>query len=170
MSSLNHLIYFSEPSWGWLTSYKIALKDYCKRDFLYLTLIFYLICETSSSAWSSALFEVCLVFFNSTLFPSPFLSPSPPFITLTRYFEVISSNRKNSMFLRAKDPAMAQSWYNAIQAAAASLLPQVKEEMKGMQPGMDVKHLGWLTEQVWMDTNVPGKHSLNHFSLFKLFF
>ncbi|MEQ2316595.1 hypothetical protein AMECASPLE_034031, partial [Ameca splendens] len=72
--------------------------------------------------------------------------------TENRYFEVISSNRKNSMFLRAKDPAMAQSWYNAIQAAAASLLPQVKEEMKSMQPGMEVKHLGWLTEQVWKDT------------------
>ncbi|CAG5979163.1 unnamed protein product [Menidia menidia] len=65
-----------------------------------------------------------------------------------RYFEVISSNRKNSVFLRAKDPAMAQSWYNAIQAGAASLLPRVKEEMKSMQPGTEVKHLGWITEQV----------------------
>eukprot|EP00064_Thunnus_orientalis_P002414 superscaffoldBa00000174_g2421 len=68
--------------------------------------------------------------------------------TENRYFEVISSNRKNSMFLRAKDPAMAQSWYNAILAGAANLLPRVKEEMKSMQPGMEVKHLGWITEQV----------------------
>lgn len=96
-------------------------------------------------------------FFNRPFFPFSFLPPPPPLITLARYFEVISSNRKNSMFLRAKDPAMAQSWYNAIQAAAASLLPQVKEEMKSMQPGMDVKHLGWLTEQVWKDTGVHGK-------------
>lgn len=68
--------------------------------------------------------------------------------TENRYFEVISSNRKNSVFLRAKDPAMAQSWYNAIQAGAAHLLPRVKEEMKNMQPIMNVKHLGWITEQV----------------------
>ncbi|XP_017160087.1 alpha-1-syntrophin [Poecilia reticulata] len=75
--------------------------------------------------------------------------------TENRYFEVISSNRKNSMFLRAKDPAMAQSWYNAIQAAAARILPQVKEEMKSMQPGMDVKHLGWLTEQMSQGPEKP---------------
>ncbi|KAK7880255.1 hypothetical protein WMY93_030622 [Mugilogobius chulae] len=65
-----------------------------------------------------------------------------------RYFEVVSSNRKNSLFLRAKDPAMAQSWYNAIQAGAASLLQRVKEELRNMQPHMDVKHLGWIAEQV----------------------
>ncbi|XP_022056572.1 alpha-1-syntrophin [Acanthochromis polyacanthus] len=68
--------------------------------------------------------------------------------TENRYFEVVSSNRKNSVFLRAKDPAMAQSWYNAIQAGAASLLPRVKEALKSMQSGMEVKHLGWITEQV----------------------
>lgn len=65
-----------------------------------------------------------------------------------RYFEVVSSTRKNSVFLRAKDLAMAQSWYNAIQASIANLLPRTKEEMKVMQPGMEVKHLGWITEQV----------------------
>lgn len=43
---------------------------------------------------------------------------------------------------------MAQSWYNAIQAGAANLLQRVKEEMKSMQPGMEVKHLGWIAEQV----------------------
>ncbi|XP_061795609.1 alpha-1-syntrophin [Nerophis lumbriciformis] len=68
--------------------------------------------------------------------------------TENRYFEVISPNRKNSVFLRAKDPAMAQSWYNAIQACRANLLPRVKEEMKSLQPGMEVKHLGWIIEQV----------------------
>lgn len=52
------------------------------------------------------------------------------------------------MFLRAKDPAMAQSWYSAIQAGIAALLPKVKDEMKVLQPGMEVKHLGWITEQV----------------------
>ncbi|XP_023810679.1 alpha-1-syntrophin isoform X2 [Oryzias latipes] len=68
--------------------------------------------------------------------------------TEDRYFEVTSFNRKNSVFLRAKDPAMAQSWYNAIQAAAGSLLPQVKEELKIMQPGVQIKHVGWMTEQM----------------------
>lgn len=77
------------------------------------------------------------------------LAPLPlSLISSARYFEVIASNRKNSVFLRAKDPAMAQSWYNAIQAGTASLLPRVKEEMKSMQSGMEVKHLGWITEQV----------------------
>lgn len=52
---------------------------------------------------------------------------------------------------------MAQSWYNAIQAGAASLLPRVKEEMRSMQPGMEVKHLGWITEQVWKNAVVQDK-------------
>lgn len=81
--------------------------------------------------------------FLFSLFLSIFLSCHP-----VRYFEVVSSNRKNSVFLRAKDPAMAQSWYNAIQAGIANLLPRVKEDMKAMQPGLEVKHLGWITEQV----------------------
>ncbi|CAF96474.1 unnamed protein product [Tetraodon nigroviridis] len=75
--------------------------------------------------------------------------------TENRYFEVVSSTRKNSMFLRAKDPAMAQSWYNAIQAGIANLLPKVKDEMKVMQPGMEVKHLGWITEQVTQGPERP---------------
>ncbi|XP_062315947.1 alpha-1-syntrophin [Osmerus eperlanus] len=67
--------------------------------------------------------------------------------TENRYFEVISSNRKSSVFLRAKDPAMAQSWYNAIQAGTAAQGLRVKEELRAMQPGMEVKHVGWITEQ-----------------------
>ncbi|KAG7269154.1 hypothetical protein CRUP_002851, partial [Coryphaenoides rupestris] len=78
--------------------------------------------------------------------------------TENRYFEVISASRKNSVFLRAKDPAMAQSWYNAIQAGSADLLPRVKEEMKAMQAGLEVKHLGWITEQVLVHSG-PGKTS-----------
>lgn len=92
---------------------------------------------------------------------SPFILQSPPDPSvssvapsrgpLPRYFEVISSNRKNSVFLRAKDPAMAQSWYNAILAGTANLLPRVKEELRTKQPAMDVKHVGWITEQVRRD-------------------
>lgn len=43
---------------------------------------------------------------------------------------------------------MAQSWYNAILAGTANLLPRVKEEIRTKQPSMDVKHVGWITEQV----------------------
>uniref|UniRef100_A0A8D3DW30 Syntrophin alpha 1 n=1 Tax=Scophthalmus maximus TaxID=52904 RepID=A0A8D3DW30_SCOMX len=65
------------------------------------------------------------------------------------------SNRKSSVFLRAKDPAMAQSWFNGIQAGTANLLPRVKEEMKSMQPGMEVKHVGWIAEQVTQGPERP---------------
>uniref|UniRef100_A0A674ND06 Syntrophin alpha 1 n=1 Tax=Takifugu rubripes TaxID=31033 RepID=A0A674ND06_TAKRU len=75
--------------------------------------------------------------------------------TENRYFEVISATRKNSVFLRAKDPAMAQSWYNAIQNSIANLLPRMKDEMKVMQPGMEVKHVGWITEQVIQGPEKP---------------
>uniref|UniRef100_A0A3Q4ATF0 Uncharacterized protein n=1 Tax=Mola mola TaxID=94237 RepID=A0A3Q4ATF0_MOLML len=93
--------------------------------------------------------EIFFLFLFS-LFLSIFLSCHP-----VRYFEVVSSNRKNSVFLRAKDPAMAQSWYNAIQAGIANLLPRVKEDMKAMQPGLEVKHLGWITEQVTQGPERP---------------
>lgn len=46
---------------------------------------------------------------------------------------------------------MAQSWYNAILAGTANLLPRVKEELRTKQPAMDVKHVGWITEQVRRD-------------------
>ncbi|XP_041112439.1 alpha-1-syntrophin-like [Polyodon spathula] len=70
--------------------------------------------------------------------------------TENRYFEVTSADRNSSLFLRAKDPAMAQSWYTAIQSAANALIPRVKEELKSLQgePGdKEIKHLGWLIEQ-----------------------
>ncbi|KAI1890430.1 hypothetical protein AGOR_G00153630 [Albula goreensis] len=67
--------------------------------------------------------------------------------TENRYFEVVSVDRRSCMFLRAKDMVMAQSWYNAIQSAASALVPKVKEEMKSLQGGKEVKHVGWLTEQ-----------------------
>ncbi|KAJ8259041.1 hypothetical protein COCON_G00180530 [Conger conger] len=67
--------------------------------------------------------------------------------TENRYFEVISADRKSCVFLRAKDPAMALSWYDAIQSGAAALLPKVREDMKSLQDGKEVKHVGWLSEQ-----------------------
>ncbi|KAK1796412.1 hypothetical protein P4O66_009466, partial [Electrophorus voltai] len=67
--------------------------------------------------------------------------------TEDRYFEVVSSDRKKSVFLRAKDPAMAQAWYNAIQAGSAALLSMVKDGLRALQPGMDIRHVGWIIEQ-----------------------
>ncbi|KAJ8359226.1 hypothetical protein SKAU_G00157510 [Synaphobranchus kaupii] len=67
--------------------------------------------------------------------------------TENRYFEVISADRRSCMFLRAKDSALALCWYNAIHSGVAALLPKVKEEMKSLQEGKEVKHVGWLTKQ-----------------------
>ncbi|NWH44052.1 SNTA1 protein, partial [Fregata magnificens] len=71
-----------------------------------------------------------------------------------RYLEVCSADGRVALFLRAKDEATAQSWLSAIQANAGALLPRVKEELRaqlagtGMVAGRDIKHVGWLTEQV----------------------
>ncbi|NXN98144.1 SNTA1 protein, partial [Rhinopomastus cyanomelas] len=71
-----------------------------------------------------------------------------------RYLEVSSADGRAALFLRAKDEATAQSWLSAIQAGAGALLPRVKEELRAQLPGAgavagrDVKHVGWLTEQV----------------------
>lgn len=71
-----------------------------------------------------------------------------------RYLEVCSADGRVALFLRAKDEATAQSWLSAIQANAGALLPRVKEELRaqlagaGAMAGRDIKHVGWLTEQV----------------------
>ncbi|XP_040431879.1 alpha-1-syntrophin isoform X4 [Cygnus olor] len=71
-----------------------------------------------------------------------------------RYLEVCSADGRVALFLRAKDEATAQSWLGAIQGAASALLPRVKEELRaqlvgaGTAGGRDVRHVGWLTEQV----------------------
>uniref|UniRef100_A0A8B9T1V2 Alpha-1-syntrophin n=1 Tax=Anas platyrhynchos TaxID=8839 RepID=A0A8B9T1V2_ANAPL len=71
-----------------------------------------------------------------------------------RYLEVCSADGRVALFLRAKDEATAQSWLGAIQGAAGALLPRVKEELRaqlagtGTAGGRDVRHVGWLTEQL----------------------
>uniref|UniRef100_A0A8C3KH44 Syntrophin alpha 1 n=2 Tax=Calidris pygmaea TaxID=425635 RepID=A0A8C3KH44_9CHAR len=71
-----------------------------------------------------------------------------------RYLEVCSADGRLALFLRAKDEATAQSWLSAIQANASALLPRVKEELRaqlagaGAVAGRDIKHVGWLTEQL----------------------
>lgn len=67
--------------------------------------------------------------------------------TEDRYFEVVSSDRKKCVFLRAKDHAMAQAWYNAIQTGSTALLSSAKAELKALQPSLDVTHIGWIIEQ-----------------------
>ncbi|XP_042739645.1 alpha-1-syntrophin isoform X2 [Lagopus leucura] len=71
-----------------------------------------------------------------------------------RYLEVCSADGRVALFLRAKDEATAQSWLGAIQSAAGALLPRVKDELRaqlagaGTVSGREVKHVGWLTEQL----------------------
>ncbi|OXB58246.1 hypothetical protein ASZ78_011571 [Callipepla squamata] len=71
-----------------------------------------------------------------------------------RYLEVCSADGRVALFLRAKDEATAQSWLGAVQSAAGTLLPRVKDELRaqlaavGAVSGKDVKHVGWLTEQL----------------------
>uniref|UniRef100_A0A8C2IQN8 Syntrophin alpha 1 n=1 Tax=Cyprinus carpio TaxID=7962 RepID=A0A8C2IQN8_CYPCA len=67
--------------------------------------------------------------------------------TEDRYFEVVSSDRKKCVFLRAKDHAMAQAWYNAIQSSSAALLSSAKAQLQALQPSLDVTHIGWIIEQ-----------------------
>ncbi|XP_059415606.1 alpha-1-syntrophin-like [Carassius carassius] len=67
--------------------------------------------------------------------------------TEDRYFEVVSSDRKKAVFLRAKDHAMAQAWYIAIQSSSAALLSSARAELNALQPSLDVTHMGWIIEQ-----------------------
>ncbi|XP_019395352.1 PREDICTED: alpha-1-syntrophin [Crocodylus porosus] len=71
-----------------------------------------------------------------------------------RYLEVCSADGRIPLFLRAKDEVTAQSWFNAIQTSANILLPRVKEELRALLAGAgvagskEIKHVGWLTEQL----------------------
>ncbi|XP_026068742.1 alpha-1-syntrophin [Carassius auratus] len=67
--------------------------------------------------------------------------------TEDRYFEVVSSDRKKCVFLRAKDHAMAQAWYNTIQTTSAALLSSARAELNALQPRLNVTHMGWIIEQ-----------------------
>nr|XP_028590708.1 alpha-1-syntrophin [Podarcis muralis] len=71
-----------------------------------------------------------------------------------RYLEVCSADGRIPLFLRAKDEVSAQAWFNAIHSNISALLPRVKEELRTSQSGVgvagsrDIKHIGWLTEQL----------------------
>lgn len=95
----------------------------------------------------------CWAFYDNSLhFGSPHFSLKEN--SSCRYLEVCSADGRISLFLRAKEEASAQSWFNAIHSNISILLPRVKEELKALQSGLgivgnrDIKHIGWLTEQV----------------------
>ncbi|XP_038605970.1 alpha-1-syntrophin [Tachyglossus aculeatus] len=72
----------------------------------------------------------------------------------SRYLEVRSADGRDSLFLRAKDEASAQSWLAAIQACINDLVPWVKDELRALLAGAgvagskEIKQIGWLTEQL----------------------
>ncbi|KAM7150711.1 alpha-1-syntrophin isoform 1-T1 [Macrochelys suwanniensis] len=71
-----------------------------------------------------------------------------------RYLEVCSADGRIPLFLRAKDEVTAQSWFNAIHTNVNALVPRVKEELRallaaaGVAGSKEIKHIGWLTEQL----------------------
>nr|XP_048676097.1 alpha-1-syntrophin [Caretta caretta] len=71
-----------------------------------------------------------------------------------RYLEVCSADGRIPLFLRAKDEVTAQSWFNAIHTNVNALVPRVKEELRallaaaGVAGSKEIKHVGWLTEQL----------------------
>ncbi|XP_068119375.1 alpha-1-syntrophin [Hyperolius riggenbachi] len=64
-----------------------------------------------------------------------------------RYLEICSADGRDVLFLRAKDAGTAQSWFSAIHANVSALTPRVREDVKQIL-GKEVKHMGWLTEQL----------------------
>uniref|UniRef100_UPI00398EAFFF LOW QUALITY PROTEIN: alpha-1-syntrophin n=1 Tax=Pristiophorus japonicus TaxID=55135 RepID=UPI00398EAFFF len=78
-----------------------------------------------------------------------------------RYIDLSSADGKSSVSLRVKDGATAQSWFSALHGNASALLPKVKAEIRALAGGTgiagskEVKHVGWLTEQVASDVEKP---------------
>ncbi|GCC16649.1 alpha-1-syntrophin [Chiloscyllium punctatum] len=78
-----------------------------------------------------------------------------------RYIDLSSADGKSSVSLRLKDSATAQSWFSALHGNASALLPMVKAEMRtlagnsGVAGSKEIKHVGWLTEQVSGDVEKP---------------
>lgn len=72
-----------------------------------------------------------------------------------RLIELHSPDSRNTLILRCKDTATAHSWFTALHANIAALLPQVLAELNTMlgtggaaAGGREVKHIAWLAEQV----------------------
>ncbi|NXJ85640.1 SNTB2 protein, partial [Trogon melanurus] len=76
-----------------------------------------------------------------------------------RLIELHSPDSRNTLILRCKDTATAHSWFTALHANIAALLPQVLAELNAMlgagsgaaASGREVKHIAWLAEQARLD-------------------
>ncbi|NXK11318.1 SNTB2 protein, partial [Herpetotheres cachinnans] len=75
-----------------------------------------------------------------------------------RLIELHSPDSRNTLILRCKDTATAHSWFTALHANIAALLPQVLAELNAMlgtggtaAGGREVKHVAWLAEQARLD-------------------
>ncbi|XP_075289462.1 beta-2-syntrophin isoform X2 [Opisthocomus hoazin] len=75
-----------------------------------------------------------------------------------RLIELHSPDSRNTLILRCKDTATAHSWFTALHANIAALLPQVLAELNAMlgsgaaaAGGREVKHIAWLAEQTRLD-------------------
>ncbi|KAM6058137.1 beta-2-syntrophin [Chlamydotis macqueenii] len=75
-----------------------------------------------------------------------------------RLIELHSPDSRNTLILRCKDTATAHSWFAALHANIAALLPQVLAELNAMlgtggsaAGGREVKHIAWLAEQARLD-------------------
>ncbi|NXJ09648.1 SNTB2 protein, partial [Odontophorus gujanensis] len=72
-----------------------------------------------------------------------------------RLIELHSPDSRNTLILRCKDTATAHSWFTALHANIAALLPQVLAELNaalgGSAGGREVKHVAWLAEQARLD-------------------
>lgn len=85
---------------------------------------------------------------------APQAGPPLPSVCACRYLEICSADGQDTLFLRAKDEASAKSWAAAIQAQVNTLMPWVKDELQALLAAtstagsQDIKHIGWLTEQV----------------------
>ncbi|XP_064375936.1 beta-2-syntrophin [Dromaius novaehollandiae] len=75
-----------------------------------------------------------------------------------RLIELHSPDSRNTLVLRCKDTATAHSWFTALHANIAALLPQVLAELNAMLgttnatgSSKEVKHIAWLAEQARLD-------------------
>ncbi|NWX03571.1 SNTB2 protein, partial [Caloenas nicobarica] len=75
-----------------------------------------------------------------------------------RLIELHSPDSRNTLILRCKDTATAHSWFTALHANIAALLPQVLAELNAMlgaggaaAGSREVKHIAWLAEQARLD-------------------
>ncbi|XP_060741125.1 beta-2-syntrophin isoform X1 [Tachysurus vachellii] len=72
-----------------------------------------------------------------------------------RLLELHSPDGQNLVVLRCKDTATAHSWFTAIHANIAALLPHtlthINAYLSASNTHTQVKHIGWLAEQVTME-------------------